>query len=73
MPLNLRPKHFPTNAPPAARLIIAVAGETIDDALALASHFMSATWVEEADIAAPETLKACMRNTGLDAGHWLPG
>ena len=71
MPMNIQPKFFPTNATPAARLIIAVARESTDAGLTLAGHIMAATWADEADIAAPEVLAERLRRTGLDANRWL--
>lgn len=71
MPLNLHPQFFPTNSTLAARLIIAVARQSPADALTLAGHIMAATWADEADIAAPETLALRLRRSGLEAERWL--
>ena len=71
MPMNIQPKFFPTNATPAARLIIAVAKESTDAALTLAGQIMAATWADDADIAAPDVLAERLRSAGLDANRWL--
>ncbi len=63
--LKLQPKFFPTAADPAALLIIAADRKELG-ALALAGALMRAVWVEERDIADPETLKAVAREQGRD-------
>jgi 2-hydroxychromene-2-carboxylate isomerase len=64
--LNLHPKHFPTPADEACRLIIAadqLQGE--DSAMKLAEHLMRAIWAEERNIGDTPTLRAIVHECGL--------
>jgi 2-hydroxychromene-2-carboxylate isomerase len=70
MPLNLKPKFFPANDALAARMIVAARQQGLDcGALALAFH--KVVWVEEKDVADPETLKAAAGAVGLDGAALL--
>ena len=57
LPLNLRPRHFPVNAAPASRLLVAAvrAGGSAA-ALSLAGAMLKAVWAQERNLADPETL-----------------
>ncbi|MBE0489727.1 MAG: 2-hydroxychromene-2-carboxylate isomerase, partial [Halomonas sp.] len=65
LPLNVEPKHFPTDDRPAARLALAAKARGHDIAdLSLA--LMRACWVEERDIAEASTLREIADTVGLD-------
>lgn len=68
VPLNVQPKHFPVDAGPASRLIIATA-QTQGDAAALdlAGRCGRAVWAEERDLATADTLQALLAEAGLPA------
>lgn len=68
VPLNVQPKHFPVDAGPASRLIIATA-QTQGDAAALdlAGRCGRAVWAEERDLATADTLRALLAEAGLPA------
>ena len=65
IPLVLEPKYFPTDANPAAFMIIAAREQGLD-ALALSQRVLRAVWVDERNIADPETLAALATDVGLD-------
>jgi 2-hydroxychromene-2-carboxylate isomerase len=70
IPVNLEPKHFPTDDSPASRLVIAakLAGK---DAHALATEIGKALWEKEQNITETAVLETCARNVGLDAAAIL--
>jgi 2-hydroxychromene-2-carboxylate isomerase len=70
IPVNLEPKHFPTDDSPASRLVIAakLAGK---DAHALATEIGKALWEKEQNITETPVLETCARNVGLDAAAIL--
>jgi 2-hydroxychromene-2-carboxylate isomerase len=70
IPVNLEPKHFPTDDSPASRLVIAakLAGK---DAHALATEIGKALWEKEQNITETAVLEGCARNAGLDAAAIL--
>ena len=65
MELHLEPKFFPVNPSPAARMVISALqnGANVMD---LANAYMTAVWVEERDIADPNTIIAIANEQGLD-------
>ncbi|MGL6215704.1 2-hydroxychromene-2-carboxylate isomerase [Billgrantia desiderata] len=65
LPLNVEPKHFPTDDRPAARLALATkaCGHDIAE---LSLALMRACWVEERDIADTSTLREIADAAGLD-------
>jgi 2-hydroxychromene-2-carboxylate isomerase len=65
VPLALEPKHFPTDANPAA-LIIVTAREQGLDALALSQRVLRAVWVDERNIADRDILVALAAEVGLN-------
>ncbi|MBL8348565.1 MAG: 2-hydroxychromene-2-carboxylate isomerase [Rubrivivax sp.] len=68
VPLNVQPKHFPVDAAPAARLIIATqAAAGPPAALTLAGAMMRAVWAEERHLAERETLAALLAENALAA------
>ena len=65
LPLTLHPKHFPTDAAPSARAILAASQMGLDVG-AFAGKLMRAFWVEDRDIADPATLQAIAEDLGAD-------
>lgn len=65
IPLNVEPKHFPTDDRPAARLALTAKARGHDIA-ELSLALMRACWVEERDIADAATLVAIADACGLD-------
>ncbi len=68
LPLNLEPKHFPVVPTMASKLIIAVQqalGEPA--AFKVAGALMAAVWVQERDIASPQTLAKVLDECALPA------
>ena len=68
IPINIQPRHFPSNELPAACCVIAVR-ETIGDgpAIKLAHRVLKAVWQEELNSGDPATLAMLIRDIGLDA------
>ncbi|WP_291297374.1 2-hydroxychromene-2-carboxylate isomerase [Elioraea sp.] len=64
MPLNLRPKHYPTDPKPAALVVIA-ARRAGHDAAALSHAFLRALWAEERDTKDAGVLAAIADAEGL--------
>jgi 2-hydroxychromene-2-carboxylate isomerase len=67
VPLVLEPKCFPVNADLAALVIIAAGANKSAVAPSLAYDLMRAVWVEERNIADPETVRAIIGAKGLPA------
>ncbi|MFO7648471.1 2-hydroxychromene-2-carboxylate isomerase [Halomonas campaniensis] len=65
LPLNVEPKHFPTDDRPAARLALTAKARGHDIA-ELSLALMRACWVEERDIAEASTLREVADAVGLD-------
>lgn len=65
MPLNLKPRYFPTDPALSSRMI-AIAGDEGLDAGTLSEAFLTACWVDERDIADPDTAQAIATAAGLD-------
>ena len=63
--LHLEPKFFPVNPSPAAHMVISALqnGANVMD---LANAYMTAVWVEERDIADPNTIITIANEQGLD-------
>ena len=70
VPLTLDPKHFPTDAAPSARALLA-ASEMGLDVGAFAGALMRACWVEDRDVADPATLNAVAEALGADGDALL--
>jgi len=70
LPLNLKPKHFPTNPGLADRAAIALvaAGKDPGD---FSEAIMAACWVEEKDVADPAVVKEKLAAVGHDADRIL--
>ena len=70
LPLNLEPKHFPTNPSLADRTVIALVAEGRDPG-DYAEAVFRACWTEERDIAERETLAEKLSQAGHDAERVL--
>ncbi len=70
VPLNLEPRHFPTDDQPAARLAL-TAKAAGHDIAALSGALMRACWIEERQLADEETLAAIADSVGLDGSALL--
>jgi len=66
VPVNQRPKHFPVDDTFANKMIIA-ADRQGADAFGLAYALMQGVWIEEQNVAEPETLREIALTCGLDA------
>lgn len=69
--LNIRPKHFPTDATLASCTVIAAAEKSGDDETdtgALAHALMRAVWADEKDIADADVVRRVIKDLGLDPG-----
>jgi 2-hydroxychromene-2-carboxylate isomerase len=67
MPLNIAPRHFPTNPAPAAYALIA-AQKAGGDVGPLAQAFLRACWAEERDIADDAVIRDTLAACGFDPG-----
>ena len=70
VPLNLHPKHFPTNPMLADRSVIALV-ETGADPAGYAGSVARACWVDDKDIAEADVLTGLLEAAGHDAGAIL--
>ncbi len=70
-PLTLAPKYFPVDANPASLLLIAALPLGSDAVMRLAGAVMRACWVEERNIADPDTLVAIADAQDLHGGALL--
>lgn len=69
--LNIRPKHFPTDATLASCTVIAAAEKSGDDETdtgALAHALLRAVWAEEKDISDADVIRRVIGDLGLDSG-----
>jgi 2-hydroxychromene-2-carboxylate isomerase len=66
IPINVEPKHFPSDDAPGTRLVLAakLAGK---DAHALATEIGKALWEREQNIGEESVLAECAKRIGLDA------
>lgn len=65
MPLNLKPRFYPTDNKSAGHMVIAAQQRGLD-AQALSHAILRALWAEEQDIAQPETRRAIAESLGYD-------
>ena len=65
LPVNLQPRHFPTNPVPASAAIIAAQEQGDGDLGRLVHGFLRAVWAEERDIAEDEVVRDVLRAVGL--------
>jgi 2-hydroxychromene-2-carboxylate isomerase len=66
IPINIEPKHFPSNEVPATRLVIAAKLQG-KDAHTLATEIGRSLWEREEDIADPGVLARAAERAGLNA------
>ena len=66
MPVNLQPRHLPTNPVPASAAIIARGRPAAATSGALVHGFLRAVWAEERDIAEDETVREVLPQSGFD-------
>ncbi|HEX4894100.1 MAG TPA: 2-hydroxychromene-2-carboxylate isomerase [Hyphomicrobiaceae bacterium] len=66
LPINIQPKHFPSDEAPGTRLLIAAKLQG-KDAHALATEMGRALWEREENLADWSALKAAAARAGLDA------
>jgi carboxymethylenebutenolidase len=73
IPINIQPKHFPSDELPAAACVIALR-ETVGDwpAIRLAHRVLKAVWQEERNTGERQTLRALIADVGLDPDAVLP-
>ena len=57
MPINLQPRHWPTNPMPASAAIVSAERAGGGDVGGLVHGFLRAVWAEERDIAEDETVR----------------
>jgi 2-hydroxychromene-2-carboxylate isomerase len=67
LPLNLAPRHIPTNPAPAAYAVIA-AQRAGGDVGGLVQAFLRAAWAEERDIADEAVIRDILAGHGFDPG-----
>lgn len=68
VPINLTPRHFPTNPVPASAAIISAQAAGGGDLGALVHGFLRAAWAEERDIAEDEVVREVLAAAGFDPG-----
>ncbi|MGE0223475.1 MAG: 2-hydroxychromene-2-carboxylate isomerase [Acetobacteraceae bacterium] len=73
IPINVQPKHFPSNELPAACCVIGLR-ETVGDvpAIRLAHRVLKAVWQEEKNTGDRDTLAALITEIGLNPAQVLP-
>ena len=64
MPINLRPRHWPTNPMPASAAIVSAERSSGGDVGGLVHGFLRAVWAEERDIAEDETVREVLAAVG---------
>ncbi len=66
--LNLRPKHYPTDPRPAARMVIAgmQSGASVDTLLDFSQSVLAAIWADERDILDPDVRIELANRHGLN-------
>ena len=72
VPLNLEPKHFPSDDTVATRLVIAAKLQG-KDAHRLSLELGRAVWEREESLADPDTMSSAAKRAGLDAGELRAG
>lgn len=67
LPINLRPRHWPTNPVPASAAIIAAGAAGTGDTGRLVHALGRAVWAEDRDIAEDAVIADCLVECGFDA------
>ena len=65
MPVNLKPKFWPTDPKPASFTIINAPNEQGDKGQ-LVRNYLTACWAKEQDIAEPSVVQDCLKTAGFD-------
>ena len=65
MPVNLKPKFWPTDPKPASFTIINTPNEQGDKGQ-LVRNYLKACWAEDRDIADPRVVQDCLKTAGFD-------
>jgi 2-hydroxychromene-2-carboxylate isomerase len=68
LPVNLQPRHFPTNPVPASAAIIAAQEAGGGDTGRLVHALLRAVWAEDRDIAEDAVIRDCLAEAGFDPG-----
>ena len=71
VPLNLQPRHFPTDERPAMGMVTVLRERDPRAALRLAGNILAAVWAEEKNIADADTLLALATELELDGAELL--
>ncbi|MEZ5911804.1 MAG: 2-hydroxychromene-2-carboxylate isomerase [Paracoccaceae bacterium] len=66
MPMNLKPRHWPTNPAPSSYAIIAAQAAGGGDPGGLVHAILRACWAEEKDIAEDAVIRECLAAHGFD-------
>lgn len=66
LPLNLKPKHWPTNAAPSSYALIAAQKAGGGNLADLVFSIGRACWAEDKDIAEDAVIKSCLEGAGFD-------
>ena len=66
MPVNLQPRHWPTNPMPASAAIVTAQVAGGGDLGALVHGFLRAVWAEQRDIAEDDTVREILAAAGFD-------
>jgi 2-hydroxychromene-2-carboxylate isomerase len=66
LPINLQPRHWPTNAVPACAAIITAQGAGGGDTGRLLHALLRAVWAEDRDIAEDAVVRDCLAQAGFD-------
>ncbi len=66
LPVNPKPRHFPTNPVPASAAIISAQADGDGDVGKLVHGFLRAVWAEERDIADGEVVRDVLVQSGFD-------
>ncbi|CAN5611393.1 2-hydroxychromene-2-carboxylate isomerase [soil metagenome] len=68
LPLNLQPRHWPTNPVPASAAIIAAEAEGGGETGRLVHALLRAVWAEDRNIAEEAVIGECLAEAGFDPG-----
>ena len=68
LPINLHPRHWPTNAVPASVALITAQQAGGGDVGRLLHAFTRAVWAEDRDIAEDSVVRDCLTEAGFDPG-----
>ena len=66
MPVNLQPRHWPTNPMPASAAVVTAQAAGGGDLGALVHGFLRAVWAEQRDIAEDDTVREILAAAGFD-------